>query len=220
MVTIWPAAMVNLTDSEVLEICSIPEDLLRFVERSEFKSQTSFNHRRGLKVAAFLREYFSFERFSGKKIIELGPGHYSFSLIARHLGAEVTCIERDPDFAELGRALGFEVLEEDFVQGLPSTIPEASVDGIWGKGIFNAYVYSEEISSSFISSITTKLSQDGWGLIVTVNKGEDTERLHSNIRMQGAQFASNGWKKLSLREETARKFAMHYANVEQYTIGI
>lgn len=82
---------------------------------------------------------FSHEDFRGKEILELGPGHYAFALLARSLGARVVCIENDPTFAKLGRHLGFEIYERNFFDLTEIQLSE-KFDGLFVKGTFNACV--------------------------------------------------------------------------------
>jgi predicted RNA methylase len=205
----------TLNQEKVLEVCDVGKQGLDIIASTSFKSQQSFNLRRGLRIANILRDQFELKHFAGQKILEFGPGHYAFALLARYLGAEVVCVERDPAFAQLGRYLGFEVLEMDFAD-LNLKDFEQPFDGLWMKGSFNACVQKNEAAiAEFVNRITELISPNGWGWMVTVNKASAAldnaeEFAKSRIEIQRQAFAQAGWD-VSLIGDSARpRYALNY----------
>ena len=204
-----------LNREKVLEVCDVGERGREIIESTSFKSQQSYNPRRGLRVANILCDQFNISHFEGKKIIELGPGHYAFALLAQYLGAEVICIERDPTFVKLGRYLGFQVYEMDFADidldkfGQP-------FDGLWMKGSFNACTYkNEDAISEFVNRITNLIAPDGWGWMVTVNKTtvkvDNPEKFAQHrIEIQRQAFEAACWDISLIREEDRPRYALNY----------
>lgn len=210
----------------VLRICNIDEEGKTIIESTSFASQQSFNPRRGLKVANILSDKFQLKHFQGKKIIELGPGHYAFALLARHLGAKVVCVERDPHFAQLGRYLGFEVLEIDFAE-LHREIFDKPFDGLWMKGSFNACNYKDKDAIvNFVDGLTELLSPDSWGWMVTVNKASaDTANMEEfvikRIEIQRCAFANAGWDVSWINDFTRSHYSLKYTgSLYYFTRGI
>lgn len=209
-----------LDDREVDGICDVGDEGRRIIDDTGFESQSSFNHRRGRRIANILNDMFEPDHFQGKKIIELGPGHYAFALLARHLGAEVVCIERDPSFVRLGRYLGFEVVDADFFS-LSASKFDKPFDGLFVKGTFNACVpRKDEELSEFVATLTKMLAEDGWGWFVTVNKankapdGQSVEGfIKHRVGIQKEAFRANGWSAWAMMsDEDRRQYALNYAN--------
>lgn len=200
-------------------ICEVGDAGRAVIASTSFASQSAYNPRRGRRVANVINDMFEPAHFAGRRIIELGPGHYAFALLARHLGADVVCVERDPAFVQLGRHLGFEVLDQDFNDLHPGQFSD-SFDGLWAKGIFNACRPNHDHSlSDFVGRITALLKPDGWGWIVTVNKtrnapaGWDSQSfIDHRVELQRQAFAAAGWE-VSLIPDTQRShYALNYAN--------
>ncbi len=211
----------TLNQDKVLEICDVGKQGLDIIASTSFKSQQSFNLRRGLRIANILRDQFELKHFAGQKILELGPGHYAFALLARYLGAEVVCVERDPAFAQLGRHLGFEVLEIDFAD-LSVKDFERPFNGLWMKGSFNACVQKNDAAiAEFVNRITELISPNGWGWMVTVNKASAAldnaeEFAKSRIDIQRKAFEQAGWD-VSLIGDAARpRYALNYTGCLYY----
>ena len=205
----------TLNQEKVLEVCDVGKQGLDIIASTSFKSQQSFNLRRGLRIANILRDQFELKHFVGQKILELGPGHYAFALLARYLGAEVVCVERDPAFAQLGRHLGFEVLEMDFAD-LRVKDFEQPFDGLWMKGSFNACVQKNESAiAEFVNRITELISPNGWGWMVTVNKASAAldnaeEFAKSRIEIQRQSFEDAGWDVSLISDEERSRYALNY----------
>ena len=180
-----------IENDEVLKVCQIPEGLLPLISGSGFNSQLEFNHRRGIKVANFINQFMNIEQIKGKRILELGPGHYSFSLIAQNLGAEVVCVERNEGFIRLGKELGFEVANLDFGLDMDALRSLGKFDGLWAKGVYNAYNYNQQEMSSFFETIDQLLSNQGWGLFIS-NSNEVLSKI-SNFRNLVSKYENHNF---------------------------
>ena len=208
--------------STVLDVCDVGEDGQKIIATTSFKSQQSYNPRRGLRVANILADQFELHHFSQKKIIEFGPGHYAFALLARHLGAEVVCIERDPAFAALGRYLGFQVLEGNFSDILTSREQSLLFDGLWMKGSFNSCAKKDELEIQlFVAGMTKFLSSSSWAWVTTVNKASQNIDIHPNfvktrIELQRDAFYSFGWDISLIDDVTRSRYALNYSGSLYY----
>jgi hypothetical protein len=207
-------ADVLFSREQVLETCQIDDEGLEILRSTEFSSQSKFNHRRGLRVANILNDMFSRGGFKGKRILELGPGHYAFALLARSLGAEVVCVERDPAFVALGRHLGFEVLDEDFRELCPE-MAGGTYDGLWVKGTFNACNYADDEGiQEFVDRLTSVVTPEGWAWCVTVNKDTtgkaDDHFVRQRVEEQRKAFARRGWDVCMMEESWRPRYACNY----------
>lgn len=208
---------INLTRDDSLRICSITDKQLEVVQTSSLASHRDYNPRRGIKVARALNQYFSCEMFDGKRIVEFGPGHYAFSLLARSLGAKVECVELDPALAELGRVLGFEVHEKSF-DTVSDIGLEGKFGGIWQKGCFNACRFPEETDmEEYVEEMTALIDDNGWGWVSTCNKASglnaDGEAFtKQRIELQQTYMKQHNWDLRPFEEEVGSKYAIKYAN--------
>jgi len=208
---------IELTKDDSLRICLITEEQLEIVQASSLLSHRNYNPRRGIKVGSALNQYFSPEMFDGKRILEFGPGHYAFSLLAQSLGAMVECVELDPVLVKLGRELGFKVYEKSF-DNISDIGLDGKFDGVWQKGCFNACRFPEETDMhKYAKEITDFLTEDGWGWVSTCNKasGLNTNNdvfTKQRIKLQQTYMRQNGWELRPFVGEVGKKYAIKYAN--------
>lgn len=210
--------MIHLTRDEVLRACELPADAVELVRGSSSESHTAYNRRRGMRAASAIADFFHLDHFQGRRIIELGPGHYSFSLLARHLGAHVVCVEYDPALCELGRRLGFEVHQADLDRLQPDFFPQP-FDGLWLKGCLNACrLESDQRVAEVSRAITGLLRPDGWGWLVPCNKGHDRREpgpaafVRRRVELQTRSLADLGWTCHDFDLEQRKRYASAYAN--------
>ena len=201
-----------LNKSDVGNICDVGAEGVRIIEQTTFTSQRKYNPRRGIRIANIINDFFEPEDFAGKHIIELGPGHYAFALLARHLGAKVTCVERDPHFVKLGRYLGFQVIEKDF-NDLNNDLPGVPFDGLWVKGTFNACNYRSNYEvEKFVERLTSLVKIDGWAWLTAVNKTKNGEAfLMDRINVQLHSFVKNGWMATPIEDDERVLYALNYS---------
>lgn len=200
-------------------ICDVGTTGREIIDSTDFVSQSSYNYRRGRKIAKIIDDMFLPSHFEGKTLLELGPGHFAFALLARSLGANVVCIENDPNFAALGRHLGFEVIQENFFT-LEKIKLEKKFDGLFVKGTFNACNSKDDKSlNDFVRKYSSFLLDDAWGWFVTVNKTGRSEVgmnlndfVEKRIEAQRNAFENNGWLAQPIPEDfDRRQHAMNYS---------
>ena len=204
--------------STVLKICDVGKEGIEIIEDTAFTSQNYFNESRGLKVASFINDHFEKNDFTGKRILELGPGHYSFAMIARYLGAIVTCVEKDKSFIKLGRKIGFDVHDIDF-NDLDLKNFESPFDGLWIKGTFNACNYkSEDSILKFSETITSLVKPDGWAFLTTVNKSADKNQsfVEQRISIQKNILKKLNWECTPIKSSHRKSYALNYSGSYYY----
>lgn len=210
-----------ITRAEALDACAYDEQALRIIENSSFTTHNRVGLHRHLRAANILNDFFEVEHLRDKTILELGPGHYSFAMLARHFGAKVICVERYEPHVALGRHLGFKVLDCDFRKLTPQQI-DGPLDGLWMKGAFNACGFpSDEAVGAFARQITALLKPDAWGWCVTVNMyakdGDPTDpQLNHRIEVQRDAFAECGWEYILIDEADRKRYAISYAGSRYY----
>lgn len=204
-----------MKNSFVDKVSNLDSVALKILEDTDFSSQAEFNPRRARKVALAMERFGLTKKVSGQKILELGPGHFGFALIARALGADVTCFEQDPAFCRLGNYLGFSMREGDFYSDLGGQSDLESYDGLWIKGTFNACrLGSGKKIADFAQRIDSCLKPEGWGLLVPVNKKgleTDAEEVRACIELQKHSMLSLGWEAMEISESARREMAFLYA---------
>lgn len=97
-----------------------------------------------------------------KKILELGPGSYAFSLTAKNMGAEVHVVEKIKKFCQIGENLKLKVYCYDFNKNLEFLKPNF-YDGIFIKGTFGFKAF--DCFNNYkkkIQNLLSKLKKDGW----------------------------------------------------------
>lgn len=207
-----------ISKDQTLKVSKLDASLLDVIITSNLGSHREYNPRRALKVANAINNYFNKSHFKGRRILEFGPGHYAFSLLARELGAEVTCVEFDKSLAELGRKLGFFVYEDNF-DGLPEKDFGCDYDGIWQKGCFNACRFrTDNDMERFVAAMTGILKEDAWGWVSTCNKTSDKniddvdKFINDRVKQQQSYMVKYGWELRPFTEEVGSKYAIKYAN--------
>ncbi|MCA9295273.1 MAG: hypothetical protein KC983_02125 [Phycisphaerales bacterium] len=219
-----PKAGERLMDWEaVLSACTYPPAALEIIGESDFTTHNRVGLHRHIRASNVLNDFFSREHFEGKTILELGPGHYSFAMLARALGATVICVERYDVHVELGRALGFEVLDIDFRELTPEKVGRP-VDGLWMKGAFNACVFrTDEDVTDFVRIKTALLAPEAWGWCVTVNmtpkdQPPDLPFLEHRIEVQRSAYEQFGWTVRMIDEADRKRYAVSYQGSPYYFV--
>lgn len=211
-----------ITRQQALECCNYPPEAIEIIEGSSYNP----NHghvglHRHIRASNVINDFFKPSDFQGKRIVEFGPGHYSFAMLARQLGAEVICIERHEEHARLGRVLGFTVIEKDFDDVTPEDLG-GQVDGLWMKGAFNACrMPSDDSIADLAERMTSFLKPNGWAWCVTVNmlSKEDQPEDPAVVRcveVQRLAFEQNGWTIEPINEDDRKRYAMSYKGCQYY----
>lgn len=212
-----------ITQANAIEACLFDDTALKIIGESTYTTHHRFGFHRAVRASNILNDFFNPEHFQGKFIVEFGPGHYSFSLLARHLGATVVCVDLDPVFAELGEYFGFRVIQKNFHDVTLEDIGQQA-DGVWIKGAFNATrVANEKIVADFVETLNTILRPEGWGWVVTVNRVENqdedpnqAEKLNYWIDVQRQAFVDRAWSAQPIDEADRKRYALSYSGSRYY----
>jgi len=212
-----------ITWEDALDACEYPDEALRIIAGSDFTTHHRVGLHRHIRAANVLNDFFDREHFEGRTILELGPGHYSFAMLARALGATVICVERYDVHIELGRVLGFEVLDIDFRE-LTQEHVGRPLDGLWMKGAFNACVFRDDADvESFVEAKTSLLAPDAWGWCVTVNmtpkdQPPDVPFLEHRMNVQRSAYEAYGWTPYDIDEDDRKRYAVSYQGSPYYFV--
>lgn len=206
-----------MSPARAIEVCDLDAVARQIISKSTYTTHDKMGDHRAVRASNIINDFFDPEHFQGKTILEFGPGHYSFAMLARELGANVICVDRDPVFVQLGWHLGFRVIEKDFHAVTPRDIG-VSIDGIWIKGAFNAARLGDRLKvEGFTRLLSQVLFPCGWGWCVTVNRVNDQDspegarRLDGWIETQRQCFAEAGWLSTRIHEQDRRRYALKYS---------
>lgn len=216
-----------LSRNEARAVCELDEAARAVIADSDSPSHTTFNPRRADKAANIINDFFEKEHFAGRTVVEFGPGHFSFALLARHLGATVVCVEYDPALAALGRHLGFEVFETN-LDVITRDFFGRTFDGLWLKGCLNACRMPDDRSiQTLAAELTGFIRPEGWGWLVPCNKGaapsgDDQLAFETHrVRVQTTAMVEAGWHGHDFDEATMRRYASAYKNAPHiFTRGL
>lgn len=145
----------------------------------------------------FLKHFLRDKNLAEKTILDLGPGHYDFGILARFQGARVIPLELDPAVIELGRYRGFEPIEFDLKRPrFVESFGKQSIDGIFCNGSIDASWWTTmEEQIEYARDLYSCLRPDGWALIAPCNSGpEEIGSALDNQRQQISAFKELGFK--------------------------
>jgi len=211
-----------LTRQRALDACAYPPEAIEIIDGSSYNpNHAHVGFHRHLRASNVINDFFDAEQFTGKRIVEFGPGHYSFAMLARELGATVICVERHEEHARLGRVLGFEVIEKDFADLTPEDFG-GQIDGLWMKGAFNACrMPNDQAIDDLVQLMTALLTPDAWAWCVTVNMfgkedQPDNPKVLRCVELQRAAFQKHGWNIEPIDESDRKRYAMSYKACNYY----
>ena len=222
-----PPKQSLITTEEVRKVCDLDAAAQEIIKTSSSQSHTTFNHRRAGKAANVINDMFRREHFQNRTLVEFGPGHYIFAMLARHLGATVVCVEYDPALVALGEYLGFEVHNTN-LDVITRDFFGRTFDGLWLKGCFNACRLPDDRAVTRLTEeLTGFLTPDAWGWLVPCNKGkapvgEDQAAFEARrVSAQTQAFKELGWTANELDHATMRSYASAYRNAPHiFTRGL
>jgi len=155
--------------------------------------------------------------FAGRTVCDIGPGQYDFARCVTEAGGTCVNIDYDPAVLELGRYLGYEVIEADLKDFDASAIDcVGRFDGLFCKFSFNAlwFVDGGERHARLIRALDSMLKPGGWGWIAPWNGRSlpelkhDDEAVHALLDVQRQTFASLGWQVHDLTDAQAQYYGM------------
>jgi hypothetical protein len=156
-----------------------------------------------------LRAFFASTDLRTARVLDIGPGHYQFSTLVAAAGGRPIAVERDAALAELGRALGHQVVEKDAFAVTAGDLG-GPVDGLFSKYSLRTFEHrTPERARAACDRIDALLAPDGWGWVAPWSGGV-TRHTPGHMRsIAGAlaeRFQERGWEHFQLDEEQARLF--------------
>ena len=152
--------------------------------------------------------------FKGKVVMDLGPGQYDFARRVRQRQGQAINIDNDPAVLELGRYLGFDVLESD-LQTFTGGSYRGRLDGLFCKFSINAFWFADtDLLEAHIQNLDGMLKPDGWGWIAPWNGPRPEhaavpDAIHRFLDCQQNAFQGCGWSVHHLSEERAAYYGVN-----------
>ncbi|SKA71547.1 hypothetical protein SAMN02745704_00161 [Paucidesulfovibrio gracilis DSM 16080] len=203
---------VVMSRAGAVSVCKLDERSLEIISQSPMKGYRVARDHRAIKTVNVINDFFKYTHFVDKRCLEVGPGHYSFAMLARQLGSEVVAIERSPVHAMLGRHLGFQVIEDD-VMSIHGT-NTSKFNGILMKNVQYPGDYRPESLSGFVAMLEGLLGADGWGWVVLRNglvksypEETDLKEVPELIAQRRA-FEQAGWKAYPIHEDDRGRYGL------------
>lgn len=142
------------------------------------------------------------ESFSGRSVLEIGPGIGQFAKTALAFGAEQAYVlEKNAIFCSLLRDSDCYVIPFEIGQDLPPELDLPVFDEFWAKGVFNAYSFKDEAHiHEFLEWTTSLLAPDARAVWIVYNNPRAAKELNTSydpVAVQEAAFEQNGWEKLA-----------------------
>jgi hypothetical protein len=194
-----------LTDKKAIEIVSTAKQKnVRDPKRSRLHFENIFD------------SFFSQHNFSGD-YLDMGPGQYDFGVMAKERGADQCyAIENDPPVIELGKYLGFEVLDANIKLYASALVENRKFSGVFNKFSYNCFWYLDnpEAHINFVDHVLASLSADGWAWIAPWNgvpKSKDLSesQIETQLELEKNIFQERGFDVRTLSDKEAKKFGVH-----------
>jgi hypothetical protein len=182
--------------------------------------------RSGSDFSNLFADVFADHDFSGELVIDLGPGQYGFALGVRDRGGVVHNVDRDPAVVELGRYLGFEVIQQD-LRALSELGLAGRYDGVFCKFSVNAFWPAEPQGVRAATAAITELAADGaWGLVMPWNgqgkRPDDDPEIPMRLELQMEAFRIAGWSGYELNDALCKRWGVtgRVANHVAFATGL
>jgi hypothetical protein len=167
-----------------------------------------------------INDLFAEVDFCTQKVYDFGPGQFAFALLARHLGANVTCLDKNWFFIKSANLLELEIKEVDYIRCDQDFIASSSIDGLWLKGSFSPHLFVKgnfDVMEAFVEKITNWMTPKGWGFIAPnarleaalkkISQLQDAEYgLNEAIETQRRLFESQGWIAIPMTENFRKRY--------------
>lgn len=162
--------------------------------------------------------------FSGCQLLDLGPGHHDFGVLAQERGAQVHAIDNDPAVVELGCHKGFSVRLGNLEEISTFQNQEQSYDGVFCKFSLNALWFEdEEELRAHTQSIGNLVKPGGWAWIGPWNGGHDkrpSRLVKRLLRVQLEEFKAMGFWALKLNKNLAKYYGIHGQTANRVLFGL
>ncbi len=158
-----------------------------------------------------LRRFLHKRDFAGKRIADLGPGHYDFDVLLRLRGAEMVPLELDPAVIALGRHRGFDPVEFDLKRGgYVERFGPAAFDGVYCNGSIDCHWWGDDDDAhrAYVQDLTRSLKPDAWAFIapcntppgLTIEQARGDAHARHVIAVQIKAFKDCGYKVLYMHK--------------------
>lgn len=147
-----------------------------------------------------IKDFFASYDFTGRALIDLGPGHYDFGEIVKKKGGKTTSIELDPVVIKLGHLKSMSVIEGDLNDHSVFHDIENSFDGLFNRGSFNARNFSDEREhQKYLDAMISTVKPNGVFWLAPCNDPKQGESARDKIfkscvDYQISYFKDNGFK--------------------------
>lgn len=155
------------------------------------------------------------EPLKGQLLLDLGPGQYDFSVLARQRGATTHSIDKDPAVLELGRYKGLDVIEGDLKRLSAADFPER-YDGVFCKFSINAFWFHDDLDAhaAHVNDLCSLLKPDGWAWIAPWNgvpKKADLKQpqIDAILKQQAELFRGHGFDGYDLGLRLSYYYGVH-----------
>ena len=174
-------------------------------------------------------DFFDQISFDEGPIIDLGPGHYDFGVIATERGAtDVLGFDNDEAVLELGRHKGFRTVSGKIQEVSSSTLNE-TFSGVFNKFALNSFWFFDNQSAQieFVDRIAGLIKPNGWGWIAPWNgipkKAElNDDEISDILQTQARRFEHHGFEAFDLTAELSARYGVtgSVANNAIFTKGL
>jgi SAM-dependent methyltransferase len=143
-------------------------------------------------------DFFPGVDFRGKRVLELGPGHFEFCEEIARRGGRAEAVELDPSVIELGRRRGFRVWPGNLLH-LPTLPIDGGVDGLFCKGSNNPFWFQgdEKALRTYIETMVRLVKPTGWIWVVScpfTRTNTSAEEFARWLEVEAAIYRSLGFK--------------------------
>ena len=195
---------------------------IEIISRARQKNVALAN-RSELDFDCVLEDYFSGHDFTGEMIVDMGPGQYGFARRVRDAGGTVEHIDQDRAVVELGRYLGFEVVQANLVS-FDYYQRKTRYDGLFCKFSINAFWFqsADEVRAK-IRAIDSMLKPTGWGWIAPWNglpkNGWEDRDPQPFLDAQAEAFGECGWSGYELNDDLTSRYGIT-GNVQNHALFV
>lgn len=183
---------------------------------SRAKQKNLRNHRRSREhFNNIFNDFFSKLDFNGKSVIDLGPGHYDFGLLATERGAtKVTAIDNDSAVLALGRYRNYNVVDAR-LQDLSQNWFNEPFDVVFCKFSINCFWFwgDEARLIEHINHVASLIKIGGYSWIAPWNGVPKSSQVSSTqvdaiLSIQRDAFLKNGFEVHELTDQQASKYGI------------
>ena len=169
-------------------------------------------------------DFLSDVKFKDSNVVDLGPGQYDFSVLARERGASGWGLDKDPAVLALGAYKGFTVRDVN-LHHLHKEKFDIKFDGLFCKFSWNAFWHrnDDETHIEAVEYLGKMITDDAWiwvapwnGVPVADNLSED--RVKEIADLQSKLFSELGCQQHDLTEEEKRRYGVTYTTVANHVV--